>query len=112
MIAKHNPKRNARINKKLRTGAFQEFGFDIYWTFNSDVAEEQIDAIVDQLLDTVIEPNALGFSGSGHRAWEGVVCTRDIGQCTEEHRQALVNFFADKPVTDVKASELYDIWWG
>ncbi|WP_298444851.1 50S ribosome-binding protein YggL [uncultured Ferrimonas sp.] len=112
MAIKQNAKRNARIHKKLRTGEFQELGFDVFWTFNAEASEAQIDQVVGQLIDDVIEPQQLGFSGSGHRAWEGLVCTRDIGKCTDAHRQAIVAFFNDKPVSDVKVTELYDVWWG
>ena len=34
-------------------------------------AEETIDAVVDALIDEVIEPRKLAFAGSGHLAWEG-----------------------------------------
>lgn len=112
MPIKLNAKRNARLRKKLRTDEFQELGFDVFWTFNSDASEAQIDEVVDQFINQVIEPQQLGFSGSGHRAWEGLICTKNIGKCTDEHRQAVEAFFADKPVSDVKTTELYDLWWG
>ncbi|WP_028110427.1 50S ribosome-binding protein YggL [Ferrimonas futtsuensis] len=104
--------RSRRLRKKLRVDEFQELGFDLSWRFNDDVTEEQIDALVDQLIEEVIEPLKLGYSGGGHKAWDGIVCTQKLGKCTEEHRQAVEKFFADKPVTEVNASELYDIWWG
>ncbi|SHI10070.1 YggL family protein [Ferrimonas marina] len=112
MAIKTDAKRNTRLRKKLRTGEFQELGFDLFWTFTPEVSEEQIDAIVDQFIDEVIEPNKLGFSGSGHKAWEGLICTQAIGKCTDKHRQAVEAFFAKQPVTDLKVTELYDIWWG
>ncbi len=112
MTIKTNAKRNDRIHKKLRTGAYQELGFDLFWTFNPEVSEQEIDAIVDQFIDQVVEPARLGFSGSGHKAWEGVICTRDIGKCTEADRQAVSDYFAKQPVSDFRMSELYDIWWG
>lgn len=104
--------RSRRLRKKLRVDEFQELGFDLAWVFNEEVSEEQIDAIVDQMIDEVIEPMQLGFSGGGHKSWDGIVCTQKLGKCTEEHRQALETFFKDKPVSEVKTSELYDVWWG
>ncbi|GAA4875457.1 YggL family protein [Ferrimonas pelagia] len=112
MAIKTNAKRNTRIHKKLRTGAFQELGFDLFWTFKPEVSEPQIDAIVDQFINEVVEPAKLGFSGSGHKAWEGLICTQNIGKCNDDHRAAVEAFFATQPVTDVKVTELYDIWWG
>ncbi|SDK11121.1 hypothetical protein SAMN04488540_11925 [Ferrimonas sediminum] len=104
--------RSRRLRKKMRIDEFQELGFDLSWRFNDEVSEEQIDALVDQLIAEVIEPQALGFSGGGHKEWDGIICTQKLGKCTEAHRQAIETFFADKPVSDVKTSELYDIWWG
>ncbi len=111
-MIKHNAKRNARIRKKLRVDEFQELGFDVHWCFNEDVTEEQIDAIVDQFINEVIEPNKLGFSGSGHKVWEGLICTQAVGKCTEEHRQAVQAFWAKQPASEVQVTELYDLWWG
>ncbi len=112
MAIKLQAKRNARIRKKLRTDEFQELGFDVAWVFNPEVTEAQIDAIVDQFINDVIEPNQLGFSGEGHKSWEGLVCTQQLGKCTEAHRAAVEAFFAKQPVSDVKVSELFDLWWG
>ncbi|MBY5921795.1 YggL family protein [Ferrimonas balearica] len=112
MAIKLEAKRNTRLRKKLRTGEFQELGFDVAWVFNPEVSEEQIDAIVDQFINDVIEPNKLGFSGEGHKAWEGLVCTQQLGKCTDEHREAVQTFFAKQPVSDLQVSELFDLWWG
>ncbi|MBY5992611.1 YggL family protein [Ferrimonas balearica] len=112
MAIKPDAKRNARIRKKLRTDEFQELGFEVSWVFNAEVSEEQIDAIVDQFIDEVIEPNGLGFSGEGHKAWDGLICTQKLGKCTEAHREAVQGFFAKQPVSDLKVTELFDLWWG
>lgn len=104
--------RSRRLRKKLRVDEFQEFGFDVNWTFNDSVTEEQIDAIVDQFIDEVIEPNALGYHGGGHKEWEGIIATQAIGKCTEENRAAVKAFFDAQPVSDLEIGELYDIWWG
>ncbi|WP_298774820.1 50S ribosome-binding protein YggL [uncultured Shewanella sp.] len=103
--------RSRRLRKKLRVDEFQEFGFDITWTFDDSVSEEQIDLIVDQFVDDVIEPRKLGFHGGGHKEWEGIIATQMIGQCTEDDRAAVTAFWADKAVSNVEVSELYDIWW-
>ena len=53
-------------------------GFDISFNFPVGTAEETIDAVVDALIDEVIEPRKLAFAGSGHLAWEGMICTQQL----------------------------------
>ncbi|MCE9678034.1 YggL family protein [Shewanella sp. AS1] len=103
--------RSRRLRKKLRIDEFQEFGFDVNWTFDDSVSEEQIDTIVDAFIDEVIEARKLGFHGGGHKEWEGIIATQSIGKCTEEDRQAVNDFWKSQPVKEVVVSELYDIWW-
>ncbi|WP_299793861.1 YggL family protein [uncultured Shewanella sp.] len=103
--------RSRRLRKKLRVDEFQEFGFDINWTFDESVSEEQIDSVVDQFIDEVIEPRQLGFHGGGHKEWEGIIATQVIGKCTEDDRAAVIDFWKGQQVSDVVVSELYDIWW-
>ncbi|ABE55975.1 protein of unknown function DUF469 [Shewanella denitrificans OS217] len=104
--------RSARLRKKLRVDEFQEFGFDINWTFEDNVAEADIDNLVDQFINEVIEPRKLGFHGGGHKEWEGIIATQDIGKCTEEDIALVKAFWQSKPVRDLEISALYDIWWG
>ncbi|WP_163933423.1 50S ribosome-binding protein YggL [Paraferrimonas sp. SM1919] len=103
--------RSRRLRKKLRVDEFQELAFDVSWLFNDEVTEEQIDAIVDEFIATIIEPNDLGFHAGGHKDWEGIVATQRIGQCTNDQRQQVEAFWQAKPVTNVVVSELYDLWW-
>jgi hypothetical protein len=103
--------RSRRLRKKLRIDEFQEFGFDVNWTFNDSVSEEQIDAIVDQFIAEVIEARKLGFHGGGHKEWEGIIATQSIGKCSEADREAVNAFWKQQPTTSVEISELYDIWW-
>ena len=103
--------RSRRLRKKLRVDEFQEFGFDVNWTFDESVSEEQIDTIVDQFIDQVIEPSQLGFHGGGHKQWEGIIATQFIGKCSEDDRTAVTEFWKGQTVSDVVISELYHIWW-
>ena len=48
-------------------------GFDIGFNFPVGTAKT-VDAVVDALIDEVIEPRKLAFAGSGHLAWEGMIC--------------------------------------
>lgn len=104
--------RSRRLRKKLRVDEFQEMGFDLNWTFPAGTAEEQIDALVDAFIDEVIEPRQLAFAGSGHLAWEGMVCTQSIGKCTEDDRQTIEGWLQAKGMEQVKASALFDLWYG
>ncbi len=103
--------RSRRLRKKLRVDEFQEFGFDVNWTFDESVSEQQIDMIVDQFIDQVIEPAKLGFHGGGHKQWEGIIATQSIGKCSEDDRTAVTAFWKVQAVSDLVVSDLYDIWW-
>ncbi|WP_394128974.1 YggL family protein [Shewanella maritima] len=103
--------RSRRLRKKLRVDEFQEFGFDVNWTFEDSVTEEQIDQFVDQFIDDVIEARKLGFHGGGHKSWEGIIATQTIGKCTEEDIAAVKAFWEKQPVKDVAVSPLYDLYW-
>ncbi|MGL4475179.1 MAG: 50S ribosome-binding protein YggL [Shewanella sp.] len=104
--------RSRRLRKKLRIDEFQELGFDVHWTFNDDVSEDAIDATLDKFIEQVIEPRNLGFHGGGHRGWEGVIATQNVGKCSDEDRAAVTEFWKNQAVTNVEVTELYDIWWG
>ncbi|UCX03952.1 50S ribosome-binding protein YggL [Shewanella sp. HL-SH8] len=104
--------RSRRLRKKLRVDEFQEFGFDIQWTFEESVSEQDIDSLIDQFIHEVIEPRQLGFHGGGHKEWQGIIATQHIGKCTDEDIAVITDFWKSKPVKDVEATTLYDIWWG
>ncbi|MDO2948450.1 YggL family protein [Aeromonas simiae] len=104
--------RSRRLRKKLRVDEFQELGFDLNWNFPVGTTEAQIDALVDAFIDEVVEPRALAFAGSGHLVWEGMVCTQAIGKCTEEDRQVIEGWLKGKGMEQVKASSLFDLWYG
>ncbi|WP_144213578.1 50S ribosome-binding protein YggL [Shewanella donghaensis] len=104
--------RTRRLRKKLRVDEFQEFGFDINWTFEESISEADIDIAIDEFIAQVIEPRNLGFHGGGHKMWEGIIATQDIGKCTEEDVAAVKAFWEAKKVPQLEISGLYDIWWG
>lgn len=103
--------RSARLRKKLRVDEFQELGFDINWTFNSDISESEIDTIVDKFISDVIEARELGFHGGGHLQWEGIIATQRLGKCSQDDRAAVSEFWQTQKVSQVNVGELYDIWW-
>lgn len=103
--------RSRRLRKKMHIDEFQEIGFSVAWRFSEGTSEEQIDQIVDQFIDEVIEPNKLAFDGSGYLAWEGLICTQEIGKCTEEHQAQVRKWLEDRKFEEVRTSELFDVWW-
>lgn len=109
---KENAKRNARLRKKLRVDEFQELGFEVCWRFAKGTTDEQIDTIIDGLINDVIEVNTLGFAGGGDLEWEGLVCTQNIGKCTDEHRNAVKAYLESHNLENIEVTELFDLWWG
>lgn len=103
--------RSKRLRKKLRVDEFQEIGFDIAWTFADDITSAAIDQFIDSFFAEVIEPNDLGFGGEGDTLWHGLVCTRDIGKCTEAHRSEVNKWLLANGAVTASVSELYDVWW-
>jgi len=103
--------RSRRLRKKLHIDEFKELGFSVAWRFADGVSVEEIDATLDALVDEVIEPHGLAFDGSGYLQWEGLICLQQVGFCTDEHRQAVVAWLEARGLTEVRASELFDIWW-
>ncbi|APS28997.1 MULTISPECIES: YggL family protein [Pectobacterium] len=103
--------RSRRLRKKLHIDEFQELGFSVSFRFPEGTSVEDIDKLMDKFVDDVIEPQGLAFEGSGYLLWEGLVCLQKIGHCTEEHRQLVSRWLEEQKLTDVKVSNLFDIWW-
>lgn len=104
-------KRSRRLRKKLHIEEFKELGFTISWSFKEDTDEKILDSLVDQFILEVIQPNSLVYEGSGYFNWKGIVCTKKLGNCTEEHRSLVTSWLEGHGLTNVKASPLIDIWW-
>lgn len=109
---KTDAKRNRRLRKKLRVDEFQELGFEVTWTFPKGTDSVAVDAQVDSFIDEVIESNGLGFAGGGDLEWEGLVCTQQLGKCTEENREQVKAWLTNAGAENVEVSELFDLWWG
>lgn len=90
---------------------FREVGFSVARRFPEGTSVEQIDQDVDAFINEVIEPNKLAFDGSGYLAWEGLICTHEVGKCTEEHQALIRKWLEDHKLEDVRVSELFDVWW-
>lgn len=103
--------RSRRLRKKLHLDEFQEFGFTVEFSFKEGTPIEEIDTTIDAFINEVIEPNGLAFDGSGYLNWEGIICLQKIGKCTEEHREIVGKWLEQHGLTEVKTSELFDVWW-
>lgn len=103
--------RSRRLRKKMHIDEFQEIGFSVAWRFPQGTSEEHIDKTVDSLIIEVIEPNGLAFDGSGYLEWEGLVCTQEIGKCTEAHQALVRKWLEEHKCEDVRMSDLFDVWW-
>ena len=103
--------RSRRLRKTLHIDEFQELGFSVNFRFPEGTSVEDIDKLMDKFVDDVIEPQGLAFEGSGYLHWEGLICLQKIGHCTEEHRQLVSRWLEEQKLTDVKVSNLFDIWW-
>ncbi|MEQ9937092.1 MULTISPECIES: YggL family protein [Pectobacterium] len=103
--------RSRRLRKKLHIDEFQELGFSVSFRFPEGTSVEDIDKLMDKFVDDVIEPQGLAFEGSGYLLWEGLICLQKIGHCTEDHRQLVSRWLEEQKLTDVKVSNLFDIWW-
>lgn len=104
--------RKPRLHKKLRTGDFQELGFDIKFSIPESVADNAIEAWVDTLINDILTPQGLGFGGEGDKHWQGIVCTLQIGKCTEAHREMVANWLTAQQAQNVVIGPLVDLWWG
>lgn len=104
--------RSRRLRKKLHIDEFQEFGFTVSFNFKEGTTVDAIDETLDDFIKEAIEPNGLAFDGGGYLNWEGIICLQKIGKCTEEHREIVIKWLEQRGLVDVKASELFDVWWG
>ena len=104
--------RSRRLRKKLRIEEFQELGFEVSWNFPLNTSEERIDQLIDSLIREVIEARGLAFAGDGHLAWQGLICTQAIGQCSQEDIQAVCEWLKQQGMENLHHSELFDLWYG
>ena len=103
--------RSRRLRKKLHVDEFKELGFDIAWKFNDDITSDELDAFINKFFDEVIEANGLGFGGEGDTLWHGIICTQQLGSCTDENRAVVEKWLTDNGAKSVAVSPLYDVWW-
>jgi uncharacterized protein YggL (DUF469 family) len=102
-MGKRSGGRTKRLHKKLRTGPFQQLGFEL--RFN--VPEPEAEAFLDELIDLVEERGLLFGGGSSG----GYVVPNGRASATEAHRDIFQRWLAAKPhVSAVHVGPLEDAW--
>lgn len=95
--------RKLRLHKKLRTGPFQQLGFEISFA----VGESDVEAFVDGLIE-LVEENGFLFSGNSSG---GFVVPRGRASATQVHRDIFEHWLAGKPqVSTFSVGPLKDAW--
>lgn len=98
--------RKRRLQKKLRVGEFQEFGFSVSATI-ADIPNR--DEVLDRFVADVFA-HGLVFGGwSNETVVEGFIALGKRGSTTEEHRQFVESWLKAQPgIADVEVGELVD----
>lgn len=101
--------RSRRLRKKLCVDEFQELGFELNLNFKDDLAEEAIDAFLDQFLSEAMTGNGLGYVGGDDY---GLVCLSKRGSVNEEQRAKVEAWLKGRSeLIDFSASPLMDVWY-
>lgn len=101
--------RKRRLQKKLRLGEFQEFGFSLEVNYTGD-----LDDVLDQWI-TFVESEGWVFVGGATEDGEftGYLCLNDVGSLTEADRET-TRLWLEKQswVKSFELGELSDCWHG
>jgi uncharacterized protein len=103
-----------RLRKKKRVGEFKELCFELHAELQGGLANAELGAFVDRLID-VVEARQLSFGGGAGRDHKlaGVVTRNGRGSTTEDDRTALAAFLAgDASVVRHEVGSLQDAWHG
>jgi uncharacterized protein len=99
--------KSLRLQKKLRVGEFQQFGFAVDFVLASDLPLDQSNLFWDAFIADAIEANQLSFGGSER----GFVVPEGRVSATQAHRQAIQSWLQARPeVTSVAVGPLVDAW--
>ncbi len=103
-----------RLRKKKRIGEFKELCFELHADLRDGIANAELSAFVDRLIDAV-EARQLAFAGGAGRDHKlnGVITREGRGSTTEDDRAALAAFLAsDTTVVQHEVGDLQDAWHG
>jgi uncharacterized protein len=99
--------RSRRLRKKLRIGEFQEFGFEVSFTFRAGLDEDRLMHFWDAFILDAIERNALAYGGGTN----GFVSSWARGSVTEAHREMVGSWLKSRAeVQSVDVGPLVDSW--
>lgn len=107
--ASPNKHRSRRLRKKLRTGEFQQWGFEFEAELKVRLPDEG-EVLVDSFLAEVIEPRSLALGG-----WitSGFVVSFGRGSATDEDRQVVQDWLQARPeIKAARVGPLIDAWHG
>lgn len=87
----------------------KELGFELNLNFKDDLAEEAIDAFLEQFLRDAMTANGLGYVGGDDY---GLVCLAKRGSVNEEQRAQVEAWLKGRSeLVDFTASPLMDVWY-
>lgn len=104
-----NKHRSRRLHKKLRTGAFQQWGFEFEAELKASLPDAG-EALVDSFLAEVIDPRSLALGG-----WitSGFVVPFGRGSAADDDRQAVLSWLQARPeIKTARVGPLIDAWHG
>lgn len=103
-----------RLRKKLHKGEFKELGFSVDFHYNVEKEDEAFD-LLDEFLNMTEDANlcAGGLFGSEGDNASFFIVSYECRSVTQEERQKVIDWLASNAkVSDVKAGELRDAWYG
>ena len=101
-----------RLRKKFHVGEYQEFGFEVFVSFNPQLTEAEFDEFLDDFID-LVEANKLLFGGGGkEESWEGFITSaKKFASPMENDRQTIKVWLENRPeILETKVGEFRDAW--
>ena len=101
-----------RLQKKLRLGEFQEFGFELRFRLDPALSDQEVDRFTDSFILQGIEANDLMCGSGCGREWDVFVTRARRGSLTDGQVAAVRAWLEAHPsVRDVRLGELQDAWY-
>ncbi len=102
-------RRSRRLQKKLRIGAFQEFGFAVALRLSDALTPQQQDDAWSAFITELIEARGLAFGGGA----SGYVTRVGRGSATQADREAVASWWTGRfGVERIVVGPLDDAWYG
>jgi uncharacterized protein YggL (DUF469 family) len=102
-------RRSRRLQKKLRVGAFKEYGFAVSFRLRESLSPKDSDDFWSSFIEHLIEKRGLAFGGGE----DGYITRYGTGSATEADREAVSSWLQKHPqVERVVVGPLEDAWYG